>query len=415
MGNRTTIGLAIIAVLLLAVNIFQFYYYNYMTTNILAEDIPTQITELKGENWQDYINKKVTVEGYYFSTRNQYPMLVANPELLLIDTPVPNDKYVNITGTIPTTLSEYVGDRLNIKGTAKQAEETTQKLTLEYESHEHIEATLHPYLETPIHVTVTGHPQPAPNKYAILISGGYNERMAYIRYWNDLKYMYTILRNRYAYKPENIYAPYKDGTGEDTEIPVNSSATIVTVQSVFITLQTKMTNEDTLFIFANNHGGTTTDTNGDEPETYNKKDETLCLYYGTSLLDDQLAMMLNTLNYHKIIIFMKQCHAGGFIHDLSGPNRIILTSCTQDQGSYGADTEGAYGEFSYHFMKAVNLEVPADTDGNGWVSMTEAFNYASRLDSRDETPNFDDDGDQIGHMAPIPNGGDGTLGNNTLL
>lgn len=89
-------------------------------------------------------------------------------------------------------------------------------------------------------------------------------------------------------------------------------------------------------------------------------------------------------------------------------------SCTQDQISFGADMEGEYGEFSYHFMKAVNLEVAADRDGNGWVSMGEAFNYAAEHDSAPETPNYDDNGDSVGHTAPIPNGGDGALGNTYL-
>jgi hypothetical protein len=77
--------------------------------------------------------------------------------------------------------------------------------------------------------------------------------------------------------------------------------------------------------------------------------------------------------------------------------------------------KGSYGEFSYHFMKAVNMEVPADANSNGFVSMSEAFNYASAQDSRPETPLYDDNGDGIGHSGPVPSGGDGTLGAVTYL
>lgn len=45
----------------------------------------------------------------------------------------------------------------------------------------------------------------------------------------------------------------------------------------------------------------------------------------------------------------------------------------------------------------------------------EAFNYASQKDSRNETPQYDDNGDQDGNEEPIPNGRDGSLGENTHL
>lgn len=399
MGKKTTGVLSILVVIFLGLNIFQFYYFNYIGPKTPTEDTPLQIMDLKGSNWQSYIGKIVTVEGYYFSTRNEIAMLVSNPELPYLDEAIPNSKFIRLNGTIPKELQGCFGDRLRVKGTVRQASESGENIELLFDSYSIIAAAaIHRY-EINIPVIVVG-PILSRIKYAVLISGGVNSGMAYIRYWNDLKYMYSILRNTYGYAPQNIYVVYKDGIGEDNQIPVNYSATIANLQTVTTALSAKMTDKDTLFLFTNNHGSPTG----------------LCLYYNTEVTHSQLATMLSgILNYNRMIIFMKQCFSGGFITHLSGPRRIILTACTEDQISYSADTEGSYGEFSYHFMKAVNLEVSADTDANGRVSMVEAFNWAGTHDSRPETPQYDDSGDGAGHPAIIPSGGDGTLGSTTYL
>jgi len=413
MGKTTIMTLTAIVVILLALNVFQYYYFNYMTRTVPEEDVPIPITELNGEGWRDFIGKKVTVDGYYFE-RGSIRMLVSNPELLFMDAPVGADNFVLLSGEISDAMEN--GSRYHVKGTVQSATQSDQKVTLAFQSCKFIESSHTPFIESAFHITVTASPQPVSTKYAVLISGGVKPTMAYLRYWNDMKYMYSILINRYHYDPKNIYVLYKDGVAEDSEMPVNYSASLVNIQLVFITLATKLTANDYLFLFTNNHGGTTPDTNGDEPEATNKMDETLCLYY-SEVTDDQLKFMLDAITCYRMIIFMKQCFSGGFIHDLSAPNRVIMTACTQDQTSWSADTEGSFGEFSYHFMKAVNNEVAAaDTDGNGWISMAEAFNYAARMDSRPETPQYDDNGDGIGHSYPITAGatGDGVQGNSYL-
>lgn len=398
LGKATTGVLAVLVVVLIALNIFQFYYFNYMKPSVSAEDVPIQITDLQGSNWQGYIGKKATVEGYYFSTRNEVPMLVSNPELPYIDEALPEDKFVRLNGTIPDELQACFGDKLHVKGTVQQSPDSEEKNMLSFESYSLVAvATIHRF-ESGIHVVITGPILALRNKFAVLISGGVNSGMAYMRYWNDVKYMYSILINAYDYVPGNIYVIYKDGVGEDTEIPVNYSATFANVQTVFNALKTRMGEKDILFIYTNNHGSPTG----------------LCLYYNQEVTPSQLATMLSGFSYYRMIIFMKQCFSGIFIPDLSGPRRVIMTACTPDQISY-CNAAGTNGEFSIHFMQAVNGEVPADTNANGVVSMAEAFNWASTHDSRPETPQYDDNADGVGHTAIIPNSGDGTLGGGTYL
>jgi len=59
--------------------------------------------------------------------------------------------------------------------------------------------------------------------------------------------------------------------------------------------------------------------------------------------------------------------------------------------------------------------VNADANGDGEVSLVEAFNYARAKDTQSETPWYEDNGDGIPHSGKMPAGGDGTLGSNTSL
>ena len=105
---------------------------------------------------------------------------------------------------------------------------------------------------------------------------------------------------------------------------------------------------------------------------------------------------------------------GGF--PLSSENRIILTACDETQPSWSADTEGNYDEFVFHFMTAVNTtNLVADDNSDNRISMTEAFNYASNSDNRNEVPWYDDNEDQLGSISNVPNDDDGDFGKNVTL
>lgn len=49
------------------------------------------------------------------------------------------------------------------------------------------------------------------------------------------------------------------------------------------------------------------------------------------------------------------------------------------------------------------------------ISMAEAFGYAATMDSKDETPLYDDNGDQIGSTVDNIVGSDGIYGNGIFL
>ncbi|HWQ93450.1 MAG TPA: PKD domain-containing protein [Clostridia bacterium] len=139
-------------------------------------------------------------------------------------------------------------------------------------------------------------------------------------------------------------------------------------------------------------------------------DEAICTYDG-NIYDDDLRELLNQLSVGKITIVAEPCFSGGLVEDLSASNRVICTATTEDALSWG-------DVFIREFIAALHgNSVHVDTDGNGAVSMLEAFNHAAAAgrDFADETPQYDDNGDKISHAGPVPSKGDGTLGANTYL
>jgi hypothetical protein len=142
-------------------------------------------------------------------------------------------------------------------------------------------------------------------------------------------------------------------------------------------------------------------------------DEKFLLYTG-GVTDDEFAAMLQGNNARVISFFMLPCHSGGFINDLSAPNRVLSAATKQDAVSYGnLFTELFTG--SFHGTTSYGYPVNADQDGNGHISMLEAFNYAAANDTMDEIPQYDDNGDGISQPYPVPAGGDGVFGSTVYL
>ena len=102
---------------------------------------------------------------------------------------------------------------------------------------------------------------------------------------------------------------------------------------------------------------------------------------------------------------------------------MIFTAANQYENSYGdysADNID-FDTFSYYFTCALNgatydgKPVNADTNGDGHVSLLEAFLYAQAQDKEMEHPMMDDSGDGIGTSTPSAGSGHGRLAANTWL
>ncbi len=140
-------------------------------------------------------------------------------------------------------------------------------------------------------------------------------------------------------------------------------------------------------------------------------DETFNMY-GSIVTDDEFAALLAQIGAGHITVIMEQCNSGGFIDDLSGPNRVIFTAAEAETVSWGnmfiRNMISAFSGINYPGATQVD-PAQADTNGNGEIDFAEAFVFASENDTYNEVPQYDDNGDAIPSVA-IPNGSEGSLG-----
>jgi hypothetical protein len=165
------------------------------------------------------------------------------------------------------------------------------------------------------------------------------------------------------------------------------------------------------------------DVNDDgDTNDYVSMDEYLAI---DAFYDDEVAYYLDQIDAELIIVVIEACFCGGFIDDLSGDNRIIITGGIEEDYSYFYPSRNPHSFFGF-IASALHKTTPtgetafADTNFDGRISFVEAFNYASFKMGKwgydlPQIPQYDDNGDKTGHSADIPKGGDGDLGSVTFL
>jgi len=349
------------------------------------------------------LGKQVDLDGFYYE--GSIPMVLDDIRRVQVDMVMPPDSYVPIIGRLKGVKN---GDRISMKkvkldrptksdpaylhgeGTAVRLAPDTIYTMVQPSTYQFSILERFPYQIIPGVVAL-------PKYYAVLIAGGANEANNHVRYWNDLKTMYTILRNA-GYPAANIYVIYANGVGRDASMPVNFAASPANITNVFNQLAGKMRSGDTLYIMTNDHGG---------PSSLN-------LWYSTISAAAFAAEVNKVVNYDKMIVQMKQCYSGSFVPPLTGPRRTVMSSSSATELSW-AHSSLNFGEFTYWYFAALTGNKPdgsgavnADVNKDAKISILEAYNYARSHDTRPETPHFEDNGVAPAHIGPMPAGGDGT-------
>jgi len=385
-----------------------------LNQSIPLEDVPLNIADIVGENAAAYIGQTLTLSGYLILAAG-HPLLVSNP-LSFMNNSLSSNNCVIVAGSITASLQGLVGQQVHVKGVVEWADQPTQLLGLSYLSHKAIDSAsmaipgCNDTILAPIALeNFTPVIDPLPEKYAVLYSGGIDPHWGYYRYWNDLIWMYLILLLN-GYDPDNIYVIYNDGIGETEMMPVHYPATHDSMDTVFGVLSSEMGSSDSLFFFSTNHG----------------EYHGICTWEPLDpdpLNQTEVQAWFNSITCNYTVIVMEQCVSGKFIPYLSAPDRVVMTACGDDASSYSCDTEGPWNEFVFHFMTAIfqhpingdNTPVWADVNHDGKISMAEAFGYAAAMDSRIETPLYDDNGDGIPSSLGNIVGTDAIFGNSIFL
>ena len=254
--------------------------------------------------------------------------------------------------------------------------------------------------------------------FAVIVSGGMNKLMNHERYFNDCAFLYSTLRRDCHLERDHIFVLMSDGGAPGDDMMVDDAngfcsspddldgdgqrdvflaATMDNLLDVMDRLYKRLTSDDHLFLFLIDHGGYF-DLAGD---SY------LWLWGGDILTDHMLGLILNGFPTSSVNIVMGQCYSGGFIDNLQGDGRVIATACRSDELSWKCP-DRVYDEFVYHWTCAIaghdeeGMPIDADADGDGQVTMDEAFSYARQHDRCDETPQYSSTPADLGGRWSFP-------------
>jgi|GEM_PF-2738414 len=216
------------------------------------------------------------------------------------------------------------------------------------------------------------------NKYALLIGiEDYPPGVKDLDYTIDDVYdMRDVLINNCYFDPENI------------RVLTDANATKENIQNNITWIASNAKQNDTVFFFFSGHGG------------YG-----YVLVYGNKISDNELDSWFSDMNSANLVIIIDSCYAGSMIEKsktgctdevknfsslhgvknvsleklssfktLGHGNRIVLAACDKNQYSWEYD-ELSNGVFTYYLTEGLKSTL-ADTNGNGWVSVEEAFYYA---------------------------------------
>jgi len=397
--------------------------------------------------------EKVRVKGLYVD--QPVPMLLTNMLWPRVNSKMPDSVYLLLDvpkdNSEPADMPAY-GSLVEIEGRCYQnVSGSNKELSIKVD---HVRAMKSAAAQTKVYRpgrmefqdftdSVTAIPQLIRSQNcALLYSGGFDRAGAHIRFWNNLVFMYKTLVNVYGYSPKNIVVVYRAGTPETYgpgSIPVHFAAHPEGLQDAIQTLKSRLTGENDLLLYVTNHGGglhRSIGPFGGRPDSIapdeidpGRFDESIDYYdFPAPLYDDHFAAMIGCLNFNKLIAVLQPCFSGGLLHDLRGPHRVLMSACKEDDLSYEHPTV-PFDIFSYYVISALAKRdhrgnpVNADTDGDGRVSMLEAFEHARiigaeldylRLERREE-PLLEDNGDGIGVFRPNARFGDGVLANSAFL
>ena len=236
-------------------------------------------------------------------------------------------------------------------------------------------------------------------KWALIVNGGYAQSSNYPRYWNDLSNIYCTLVDIYGFEDDHIWVLCSDGTNPapdqsngqsspldldgDSDPDIMASAVLTVVDAALDSLAQLLTDDDLFLYFQTDHGSSNAGWS-----VYSN------LWNQEHLEDVHFAEKIAEFPQCQISFCFEQCYSGGFEDDLmwNGQQlRDFNSACEYNALSWGM---GEYDAFVFYWTAALRgedaygVQVNADYNGDGHVSMKEAFVYANRHDTAAENPQY---------------------------
>lgn len=418
--------------------------------------------EIKTDDWKSKIGQAITIEGYLImvaentykivndSIYAQANMVLADQNYMLVQTNAGNGTFnpfsklpdlngmkVKATGT----LSQYqprdvAGESLNysakLLGDKHLATVSLNEMPeiLSDKKFEIASVSLNSMLNV---TAMRGLPQNR-TKFAFLYSGGVDAMQAASWYYNNIQTMYNVLVKQ-GYPKENIVVVYKNGSPERAipstlftsspkeypEVRIDYAATPDGLDAAIDHLNKIMRgNKAELFVMTTNHGGGflnekrgkfergnysgQPDSDRDEPTNSGTEYDEVLTYYNVDrfITDDEFAQKINSLPFVALKALFLQCFSGGFLHDLRGPNRVLISAASENEVSWGGGSRDL-DMFLVSFLNPIVLGANPihDLNNDGQLQMNEIFLgaqlaqdiHGGLLPIYKMTPQYDDDGD----------------------
>lgn len=420
MGRKVPGALAVVLLLCLSVAAQGALTSAQSQTFLIGPNSRTQLLQ--------QMNKPVQLEGFFF--QSGIPILVRNLELLQGDKPLPPEEYVPITGPIPSSFKP--GAKVRIGGQVKTP--TGEKFQGENLALQLVAGAQASILQAPPSAVLTliplaiavppPPPVPNPHRFALLIGTGKNQANDYVRYWNDLVRMYQLLISK-GYLPANIRVAYAWGAPKSASMPVHYPASMGGINAAFGYFVPRVHADDRMYIMVVGQGAAPGSIAG-QPTAY-------WTWMNLPMTPPMFAIQVNRIvSYQRMVIHMNQSFSGAFINFLRRPNRVIITAAAPFKDSY-AHPSLMYGNFDYWYLSGLRghlllgeAPVNADSNGNGQVSLAEAYNFTLPRPGGPspvgmippismQMPQFEDNNAPPSRYGPLPGAGEGIIGGVTNL
>jgi hypothetical protein len=242
-----------------------------------------------------------------------------------------------------------------------------------------------PPAESALQTRPASQPAARVSHFAVVCCGATHGSVQHQKwYWDSNERIAKMLREVYSYPDEAVYRLCEDGKAKDPGVDGRSS--LANFRKVFAHLAKIMQPDDQLLVYLVGHGGAIPWWGA----VYDLTDG--------MLTSAELARLLDALPTQNIVILLNPCNSGAFIPALSRRGRVICTSTRADEDN-AAGWEGSMTNA---------LARGADADGDGHVSLKEAYNASVRGTEQwyrneklplQEHPLLDDNGDGVGHFG----------------
>jgi hypothetical protein len=198
-----------------------------------------------------------------------------------------------------------------------------------------------------------------PHKYAVFVNGypglenGFSDDI-YLAYKTSLDE---------GFRPKDIYI-LSNSVRAGISYPTDGPATQESFDLLINHLSRKISKQDLLFFYFTGHGGMQKFKN---PETGLVESCASLSLYGKDVSDKEIVQKLESLTPKIGVYLTDTCYSGNFAEKLGRGNNIAISSSSPYNLSQGNFTDEFFGAFEYKM---------GDLDGDGRVSIGEAFNYA---------------------------------------